>query len=174
MTENPLIDVGGLAKPATVLIEKISNAVGVVYAPTHVRRMAAAEADAAQTHALAQIEISDIERRGFERLVREQGRKQHNMESITKLALEDLKPDAKPENIEDDWIANYFEKCRNVSNEEMQSLWAKVLAGEANRSRSFFSSEDRIFVNNNQRRCTQIHTILHFLLDGGQHNADDS
>ena len=31
-----------------------------------------------------------------------------------------------------DWITNFFDKCRIVSDEEMQSLWAKVLAGEAN------------------------------------------
>jgi hypothetical protein len=34
--------------------------------------------------------------------------------------------------MEDDWITNFFDKCRIVSEEEMQALWAKVLAGEAN------------------------------------------
>jgi Protein of unknown function (DUF2806) len=34
--------------------------------------------------------------------------------------------------MEDDWIANFFDKCRIVSDEEMQQIWAKVLAGEAN------------------------------------------
>ena len=34
--------------------------------------------------------------------------------------------------MEEDWIANFFDKCRIVSDSEMQSLWARVLAGEAN------------------------------------------
>ena len=34
--------------------------------------------------------------------------------------------------MDDDWIANLFDKCRIVSDEEMQSLWARVLATEAN------------------------------------------
>ncbi|MCA1623049.1 MAG: DUF2806 domain-containing protein [Acidobacteria bacterium] len=39
--------------------------------------------------------------------------------------------------IEDDWIANFFDKCRIVSDKEMKSLWSKVLAGEANNPNSF-------------------------------------
>jgi hypothetical protein len=39
--------------------------------------------------------------------------------------------------MDDDWVAHFFDKCRNVSNEDMQRLWAKVLAGEANTPGSF-------------------------------------
>jgi hypothetical protein len=49
----------------------------------------------------------------------------------------DVKPDAKPQDVEDDWIANFFDKCRIVSDQEMQQLWAKVLAGEANSPGAF-------------------------------------
>ena len=34
--------------------------------------------------------------------------------------------------INKDWRANYFDKCRLVHDDEMQTLWAKILAGEAN------------------------------------------
>ena len=34
--------------------------------------------------------------------------------------------------MENDWITNFFDNCRLISDEEMQSLWAKLLAGEAN------------------------------------------
>lgn len=43
-----------------------------------------------------------------------------------------LSPDADPAGIDDDWVENYFEKCRNVSDSEMQALWSRVLASEAN------------------------------------------
>jgi Protein of unknown function (DUF2806) len=39
--------------------------------------------------------------------------------------------------MEDDWIANFFEKCRIVSDADMQILWSKVLAGEANEPGSY-------------------------------------
>jgi Protein of unknown function (DUF2806) len=35
--------------------------------------------------------------------------------------------------VNDDWITNFFDKCRIVSDEEMQQIWAKVLAVEANK-----------------------------------------
>ncbi len=54
------------------------------------------------------------------------------MEDITEKAIPELQDSSKPENLDDDWITNFFDKCRIVSDDEMQSLWAKVLAGEAN------------------------------------------
>jgi len=44
----------------------------------------------------------------------------------------DVLHDANPEKIEKDWITNFFDKCRLISDEEMQRLWAKLLASEAN------------------------------------------
>jgi hypothetical protein len=47
MTEgNPIINLGGLAKPVTVLIEKISNAVGILYEPKKIVKRAKADAEA--------------------------------------------------------------------------------------------------------------------------------
>jgi hypothetical protein len=46
--------------------------------------------------------------------------------------LPELTEAATPEKLEDDWITNFFDKCRLISDEEMQTLWSKVLAGEAN------------------------------------------
>ena len=58
-----LINLGDLSKPATVLIEKVCNAVGIIYEPTRIKRQARAEVEADKIKALAQIEIRDIERR---------------------------------------------------------------------------------------------------------------
>jgi hypothetical protein len=46
MTDNPLAKLGDLTKPATVLIEKISDAVGGIFKPYQVVRLAKAEAEA--------------------------------------------------------------------------------------------------------------------------------
>ena len=54
------------------------------------------------------------------------------MESITAKALPQLNETATPSSVEDDWIVNFFEKSRIVSDNEMQELWSRVLAGEAN------------------------------------------
>ena len=59
------------------------------------------------------------------------------MEEITKKSLSHLDMNSKPDNMEDDWITNFFDKSRIVSDEQMQSIWAQVLAGEANSPGSY-------------------------------------
>ena len=131
-----LINLGELSKPATVLIEKISDAVCGFFRPWQIRRVAQAEAEADRIKALAQIgsqiEIAELTQRALGRFLAEETKKQHNMESITAKALPLLEANSVPQEINNDWITNFFDKCRLISDEEMQILWAKVLAGEAN------------------------------------------
>ncbi len=54
MSSNSLINFGGLSKPATVLIEKISAAVGGIFKPYQIVRVAKAEAAAERIRAEAQ------------------------------------------------------------------------------------------------------------------------
>lgn len=127
-----IINVGDLSRPATVLIEKISDAIGGYCKPYQIRRVANAEADAMKIEAAAQIEVTELQQRALRRFISEEEKKQQNIESIIDKTLPNLKDDSKPEKVESDWISNFFDKCRIVSDEEMQNLWAKVLAGEAN------------------------------------------
>ena len=126
-----VINLGDLSKPATVLIEKVSAAIGTVYAPQHVKRMARAEVEAEKINAIAKIELTEIEQRAMERFVHQEARKQVNIEQITAQAAVALPPDAKVENLEEDWVVHFFKQCDTVSDKEMQSLWARLLSGEA-------------------------------------------
>jgi len=132
MTNINLGNVGELSKPATVLIEKVANAVGVLYEPRRIKERAKAEAEAQEILALSDTKVDEIKRRAVQRFVYEELRKQNNMESIMEKAIPALNEEAKPGDVEDDWIANFFDKCRLISDEQMQALWAKILAGEAN------------------------------------------
>src|SRR2546423_7149670 len=127
-----VVNLGELSKPATVLIEKISEAVGGLCKPWQIRRVAHAEVDAEKIHAVAQIEVTDLQRRALHRVIHEEAQRQANIENITRLALPDVSKDAKPQDVQNDWITNFFDQCRLISDEDMQRLWARVLAGEAN------------------------------------------
>ena len=127
-----IVNLGELSKPATVLVEKIAEAVGGYFKPYQIRRVAGAEADADQIRAEAQLEISDLQRRALQRFVAEEGKKQENIESIASQALPGVQEDARPEEMENDWVTNFFDKARLISDDEMQQLWVKVLSGEAN------------------------------------------
>jgi len=137
MSDLSLINIGELSKPATILIEKISDAVGGIFKPYQIVRVAKAEVAAEQMRAESQIQISDLQRRAMHRFLEEEAKKQSNIEGITQQALPHLEEKSSPENIEDDWITNFFDKCRIISDLEMQSLWSHVLASEANSPGAF-------------------------------------
>jgi hypothetical protein len=132
-----IINLGKLSKPATVLVEKISEAVGGVFKPYQIVRVAKAQAEAEKIQAQAKIEITDLQHRAMQRFFEEEGKRQANIEDITQKALPLLKEESKPQDVEDDWITNFFDKCRVISDPEMQQLWFKILAGEANSPGSF-------------------------------------
>jgi hypothetical protein len=127
-----LINLGDISKPATVLVEKISEAIGGVFKPYQIRRIAEAEAQADRIREVSRIEVTDLQRRALHRFIHEEAQRQANIESITQKALPEVSQDAKPQDIQNDWISNFFDQCRLISDEEMQRLWARVLAGEAN------------------------------------------
>jgi hypothetical protein len=137
MTDTPLANIGDLTKPATVLIEKISEAVGGIFKPYQVVRVAKAEAEAERIRAEAQLQITDLQRRAMYRFLQEEAQKQANIEGITQRALPLLNEEAAPENVANDWITNFFDKSRIVSDEDMQQLWSRILAGEANAPGTF-------------------------------------
>jgi hypothetical protein len=136
MGENPLINLDALTKPAVVLIEKISDAVGGIAKPWQIVRVAKAEANAERIKAESRM-LSDLEIRAMNRFLTEEAKRQSNIEVIAQKALPLVGEQAKPENVEDDWITNFFDKCRIVSDDQMQNLWSRILAGEANSPGAF-------------------------------------
>lgn len=132
-----LINLGDLSKPATVLVEKVSNAVGILYEPRRIRKRAEAEADAEKIKALVSIELNEIQQRAIDRFVQQEARKQENIESITAQAANALDDTAKPEELDEDWVAHFFKHCDTVSDAEMQTFWSRLLSGEATRPGTF-------------------------------------
>ncbi len=134
---NSIINLGGLAKPATILIEKISSAIGGIAKPWQIIRVANAESKASIIKAESDIKIHELQKRAMTRFLNEETIKQKNIEDITKKALPELKEDSKPQDLENDWIANFFNECRLISDPDMQTIWARILAGEANLPNSY-------------------------------------
>ncbi|VVH64718.1 hypothetical protein BSPLISOX_1221 [uncultured Gammaproteobacteria bacterium] len=145
-----LVNLGELSKPADTLIKKVSSAVGGVFEPWQIKRVAKADAEASLIKANTEIEITDLHRRAMNRFIEEEANKQENMEEITKKSISHLSEKSDPDKMDDDWVTNFFDKSRIISDNEMQNLWAQVLAGEANspgtyskRTVNFLSSLDK-------------------------------
>ncbi len=101
--------------------------------------------------AQSEIEITDLHRRAIHRWIEEEAQRQKNMEDITAKALPQLNEKATPDSMENDWLVNFFDKSRIVSDKDMQDLWSRILAGEANtpgtyskRTVNFLSDLDKV------------------------------
>jgi hypothetical protein len=157
---------GDISKPADTLIKKVSKAVGGIFAPYQVERMAKADAAAMIIKAETEIEIADIQRRAMHRFIDEETQRQKNIEDITAKAVPQLNENSNPDKMEDDWVTNFFDKSRIVSDGEMQNLWSRVLAGEANvpgtyskRTVNFLSDLDKTDAQAFSKLCGYVWTI---------------
>lgn len=125
------------------LINKVSEAIGAAVEPALIRKRADAEKDAAITKAEGEadvaliktetaIEITDKRRRALMRWVSELDTFQENIELVTGKAIPLLAQDARPNDIDVDWLRDFFDKAKQFSSEQMQTYFARILAGEAN------------------------------------------
>ena len=129
--------------PAKALLDEILNAAGVDLEHHQPKRVAKDQAKAmlikAQTEQKVElrrtqtkIKEADMLRRAKYRRVYDDIRHQANAEKLIVKTLPQLSQQARPHDIKPDFIANVFDRTRNVSDDDMQELWARILAGEAN------------------------------------------
>lgn len=130
--KHSLVDFSGFAKPVDTLNNKISEAIGGIFKPWQIKRVAKAEAEAEIIKEIGRMKLNELQQRALTRFIYEETKKQENIESIIMNALPFIENKAKPENMDNDWITNFFDKCRLISDNEMQIIWGRILSGEAN------------------------------------------
>lgn len=92
-----------------------------------------------QNQNIAELPDTDFDRRVISRMAYQEAKRQENIVSITQYAAEDF--DANEEMVserpESNWTARFFRIAEDISTEEMQALWGKMLAGEVKRPGSY-------------------------------------
>lgn len=136
-TNISFLDLKALSEPASKLIEAVSSALGVLYEPTRIRRRAKADADAALILAENEGGERGVALRAAERINKREIRRQENVEAVVKGALGYLPESVSEEKVDEDWIVQFFDYCQDVGDEEMRSLWAKILADEVTAPNSY-------------------------------------
>jgi hypothetical protein len=136
---NFFVNLKALSQPAVKLIEAVRDAVGIVSAPTRVRGKAKSKArtDVVPILARSRTDVRKIEARASDRLITREMRRQENIEDITKMAVDALPSSVSKDLVDQDWISRFFENCQDIRNEEMQLLWAKLLAMEVAKPGTF-------------------------------------
>lgn len=89
---------------------------------------------ASNSDASGQLAETPVGERVVARLAHQEARRQQNIEQISQRAAEELKDikadDVSSEPVDDDWASRFFTVAQDVSSEQMQILWGKILAGE--------------------------------------------
>lgn len=160
---NSLINLGGLAKPIDTFIQKISGAIGILYEPKHIRRLAKANVEAKIITYKGDMELSELQRRAGQRLMQQEERRQGNIEDVIEKAIPLLEDGARPENIDDDWVAHFFRESQDISDESMKELWSKILAGEANKPGTYSRRTINILGSMSQRDAEKFKIICKFV-----------
>ena len=129
----------GFGRAAEKLADTIRHVVDIAVGPDRIRARAQAQADAALIIAEGRTQVQEIEVRAIERLRKREVRRQQNIESIALKALDALPPpdQISAEPVSEDWTSRFFEECQDISGEQMQQIWARLMAGQVARPGSF-------------------------------------
>ena len=135
------------------LLDTILKGCGALTAPLMKILHAKADSYVAMTHAETQATIAlmaedvrdEIERRtldraesSWERMKRfKEERRQANIEAIAYQALQMTADSVSKDPVDQDWATEFINFSQDVSDEEMRSLWARILAGEVAKPGSF-------------------------------------
>ncbi len=111
---------------------------------------------------------------GYKKMIKEY----RNCKNVVENAKRYLKDNARPDEIDESWLDFYFDKVRIVSDEEVQAVWSRILAEEANKpgyirpsllhSLSIMSKEQATFFSNIARFCMReykkdkVHPLIFF------------
>lgn len=87
-----------------------------------------------------------------------------NLAKILQKAALQLNEGATPARITDDWIANFKDKARTCSDEQMAELWAQLLAGEANDPGSYSRKAVNILADLQKEDAELFSTISRYRL----------
>lgn len=113
-----------------------------------------------------------IEERVQERISFQETKKQINIENVTAYAAEELKNEGPvtDEPIDEDWTTRFFRIAEEVSNEDMQALWGKILAGEIKQPKTYSLRTLELIRNLSKKEADTFMKIANFAIKSGNNN----
>ncbi|AWI26867.1 DUF2806 domain-containing protein [Flavobacterium pallidum] len=167
-------------KPLEKLIEVISIGIGKLYRPKEIRKIADAEAYKIEVieKAIAKSKVNSLEidfeykQKIDSRIYHIEAKRQLNIENITYKVAEQLQNEThvSEENLDDDWISRFFDTVQDISNDDMQILWSRILYGEIKRPKSFSLRTLEFLKNLSQDDAKLLKKISKFCLSASNDN----
>lgn len=117
------------SKAANTLMNKIADVTGFFF---DVRKHAHDAQKSIITEIAQREDINPIERAAIIANYRKAIKHFKNSHNIFEKAIKDLEPNARIDDVDDDWIENFFDKAEKVSKEDIQIVWSRILSNECN------------------------------------------
>lgn len=160
-------DLAGISEPITKLIESVSQGIGALYKPLGTVLNTNAEAYKIKKIAEAKdyeicklkenimngqgdLSITDknfelklncntLESLALESLINKQIKNMINIDTIVNKAINLIGQEKEVSDIpvDNDWMCRFINSAQNISNDEIQNLWGKILAGEVSKPNSY-------------------------------------
>lgn len=153
------------ASPVIVkLIESVGNVVKALYLPTLTFKKGKAEVDVEMYRKQQEQGLLDSQTFTLYEIT-----KLKNFINTANFAAEDLNKEDifSDEPIDFDWLMRFFDAVGNISNEELQKLWGKVLAGEVKNSGNFSLRTLDIVRNMTQKEAKLFNDFCRYILISG-------
>ena len=125
-----------VAVVANKLIDKLSEAVGFVFAPRG-RYMHRMEGEKLFLKEIAENKELDVfTKAAIMSNTRKIIKQYKNQNDIVQIAVSNLQKSASPENVDESWIMEFMDKCKNIQDDTIKIIWGKILAEECNNNGS--------------------------------------
>lgn len=130
-------------KPIEKLIDVCKSAIGTWYKPRAIKKEADAEAyriiRLEEASGEAKLIQQEYKNRIDDKILYREASRLKNIDKVIETTYNNLSSEINVSDttIDKDWLTRFFVTVEDISNEEMQNIWAKILAGEIKRSGSF-------------------------------------
>ncbi len=135
-------DIPGLPEPLKKLIQVVSYGVGAVARPWLLRKDDKMLSDAnkvleAGGLPVGTVDLESLTAQVAARVTYQEAKRQRNLGQIVEEAQKALPESVSTEPVDSDWINRFFTSAQDISNEQMQHVWGRLLAGEVTMPGSF-------------------------------------
>jgi len=98
-----------------------------------------------------------------------ESKRQQNLDYVNYIAAEQLEQEneVSEEPVDDDWTTRFFNYSQDISNDEMQKLWGRILAGEVKRPKSFSLRTLEIIRNLSKEEAAVFMKFARFAISSG-------
>lgn len=171
--------------PINKLIDTVRAATWTYYQPRHVVKMADAHAKAISAIAEAErlnpdtgvhtqvegLTVSNLDPQSVEYRARVRNecsiiKRQVNLENVLKYAEEEInqKSFVSPEPVAQDWTNRFIGIVEEVSDEDIQRVWAKILAGEVETPNSYSKRTLEVLANMSRKEAAVFEKVAPYIL----------